>query len=430
MALIAVAAVAACLLAPPAARAQGETWASVNIQRMVEEARWRVGALRLNAAFRLSRAGYDSDIYFGYFDQPVADVTASASIPIQVLLPLSKKAVIDVSETPEYDFYLDSSDQRAWNNRLNGRLHLALDKVYIQAGGGMSNVRRRFSPELDLNVRQKTDNLNALILWQASRNTSLAVLYGGAQYRFDEDVFYGGQSLADRLNRNEEYVDLIGYVRPSARLRLSLDAQYGSYQFRRSLSKDRNSVSFAFFAGVEFIPTEGNIPLVRGVRGTAALGYMRLDVNDPLMRDGSGLVGEADVRASLSRRVTGHMFFSRGFRFSIYSGVNFYLATTMGAGITRHLSRKADVGYEFMYGRTAYPELDEGDDTPYYRYLTHSLNLGLRLARYLGMTISGSFGQRDRGGPSPLMNRFFVGLSLVYGFTGSGMSAPTRGGIR
>jgi len=427
--IAAVTGLAWLVIAPGLARAQGQTWVGGNLQKMVEAARWRLGVLRVNAAFRLARTGYDSDIYYGFLIDPTPDVTSSASTPVQVLLPLSKKAVVDVSDSPEYVFYLDNRGQRTWNNTFYGRVHVALDKIYIQAGGGLSNVRRRLSPELDLHIRQKALNLSGLLLWQASKSTSLALLYNGAQFHL-EDVNFEGVSLADRLNRNEEYLDLIAYVQPSARVRLSLDGQYGSYQFQGSEGALRDSTSYALFAGAEFIPAEGDLEIVRGLVGAVTIGYMRIDMRNPQFKDGSGLMGEASVSARLSSRMTGQITFSRDFQFSIYSGGSYYLSTSAGAGITRLLSRRVSLSYDFTYGQTSYPGSDSISQPHYYRYLTHALSLNLRLARHLGATFFGTFGQRERGASLPVRDRYFAGLSLVYGFVGSGMSAPARGGRR
>jgi hypothetical protein len=427
----AAAGLACLLIAAPGARAQVRTWVGANLEQMVESARWRLGALRVNAAFSLANAGYDSDIYYGFLSEPTPDLTASASLPVQVILPLSKKAVIDVTDAPRYAFYLDAAGERSWNNVLEGRLHFALNRIYIQASGGMSDVRRRLSPELELNVRQKANRLGGLVLWQASRITSVALLYSGAQYAYG-DVFVDGRSLADRLNRNEETVDLIGYVQPSPRIRLSLDGQYGTYEFRRSGPDFRDAASYAFFVTAEFIPdiAVGDLEISRKLSGTAAVGLMMIDMKDPGRKDGSGLVGEVSITARLSRRMSGQIMFQRGFQFSIYSGSSYYLSTSIGAGITRHLSRKANISYSFTYGSTSYPGAEpEAGTVRYYRYLTHTLRLGLRLARHVDMSFFGSFGQRDRGGPAPLRSRYFGGLSLTYGFVGRGMTAP-RGGIR
>jgi hypothetical protein len=417
------------LFAPGSAWGQGQTWVGGNLQQMVEGALWRLGALRVNAAFRLAQTGYDSDIYYGFLADRTPDVTSSASTPVQVLLPLSKKAVLEVSDTPEYAFFLDNRSQRAWNNSAQGRIHVALNRIYFQAGGGLSNVRRRLSPELDLNVRQKTDFVNGLVLWQASKSTSLALLYGGSQYRL-EDTVVDGTNLADRLDRNEGLLDLVSYIQPSARIRLSLDGQYGSYEFIRSTTSLRNSTSYAFFAGIEFVPGPEDLEMIHGLQGAAAIGYMQIDLRDPAFRDGSGLVGQASVTARLSRRMAVQFNFSRGFQFSIFSGASYYLSTNAGAGITELLSRRASLTYSFSYGRTTYPGSDAGGTGRFYKYVMHNLSLDLQLARYLSVAFQGSFGQRDRGNSVPLRDRFFVGVSLVYGRMGGGMSAPVRGGMR
>ena len=132
---------------------------------MVGSARWRLDALRINASVSIANAGYDTDIYYGYFSQATPDFTLTASVPVQILLPISKKAVVEFNDAPQYLFYGKTERERAWNNIFNGRFHLALDKVYIQVGGGLSNVRQRLSPELDINIRQKSDSLDGTFLW-------------------------------------------------------------------------------------------------------------------------------------------------------------------------------------------------------------------------------------------------------------------------
>jgi hypothetical protein len=121
------------------AHAQGQTWLGEGLAQMVEGARWRISEVRVNAAFVLANAGYDSDIYFGYLQgHDVPDWTFAASTPVQLIVPLSKHVVFDLSDTPQYLFYLDTKKERAWNNTFQGRIHVALEKIYFQAGGEMA----------------------------------------------------------------------------------------------------------------------------------------------------------------------------------------------------------------------------------------------------------------------------------------------------
>ncbi len=416
------------VLLPRPVFGQGNTWAGASLAQMVEGARWRLGAFRVNAAFSLSNVGYDSDVFYGYTSEPVPDFTLAAGTTVQVLLPLSKKVVLDIFDSPQYLFYLDSKNERAWNNTFRAQVHFAFDRVYVQLGGGLSDVRYRLSPELNVNVRQKQDSLDGLVLWQASKRASLAFVYGSAKYDLGEAEF-GGVSLSDYLNRKEDYFDLITYIEPSPKVRFFVDGQYGSYAFTKEEFRSRDARSYGIFAGIEFIPKPGEQIATAGIEGSLRLGYQRLDIIDPRFVDGSGLTGAADVSVSLLKRNVAHAFFSRGFQFSVFSGSSYYLATAYGGGISRLLSRKASLYYEISFGSSLYP----GSGAPegaLNRYTTHSFGLNLMLARQLSLGFLGTLGKRILDSSGLARNRNFFGFNLVYGSTGGTMSAPGGGSRR
>jgi hypothetical protein len=415
-----------CLLGSPGfMAAQGNTWVGVNLEQMVNAARIRLGELRLNAAFELTNAGYDSDVYYGYLEEAAPDYTFSAGLPVQVLLPLSKKVVLDVSDTPQYLFYLDTERERAWNNSFQGLIHFALDEIYLQAGLESANVRRRLSPELDVNVREKRNGLNGLALWQLSRMTSLALIYGGTEYSYTDAEFLG-ENISERLSRREEFFDFVTYVQPGPRTRIFVDGQFGTYKFTATEAANRDAKSYAFFGGVEFIPRTGEVLQRMGIRGSARLGYTRLDIDESGVPGGSGITGEADISFEFLKKTTGRLSLTRAFQFSIYSGASFYLTTRYGAGIARRLSRRASLNYGFSYVNNDYPRAS-GFDGVNNRFLNHSISLGLRLARHLDVTLLGTLSQRTRYATDPVRNRSFLGMSLTYGYSRVGMSAPVGG---
>ena len=395
---------------------------------MVEAARWRVGAFRINASLALTNAGYDTDIYYGYLDEAVPDYTFSAGVPVQVLLPLSKKVVLDVFDSPQYVFYLDTNKERTWNNIFRGQVHFAFDRFYVQAGGGLSNNRQRLSPELNINVRQKEDSLDGTVLWQASRAMSLALLYGGSQFYYG-DAEFGGTSIAETLNRKESYFDLVSYLQPSSRVRLFVDGQFGTYTFTEAASSFKDTRSYGVFGGLEFVPREGEARPVEPVQGSISLGYKLFDILDPLLADGSGFVGAVDISAGLFKRTTGRAFFSRDFAFSAYSSGTFFLSTTYGGGISRRMSRRATFSYDLSFSRSSYPEA-AGGGMPIgqnFQYTTHNFSLNVTLARNLGITFLGTLSKRGLDEPGLGRNRNFFGLNLVYGNPSGTISAPSRG---
>lgn len=398
---------------------QGNTWPGGGLAQMVEGAGWRLGPLRINGAFTLGNAGHDSDVYYQYLgNDPVPDWTFAAGVPAQVLLPLGKKVVLDLSDSPQYLFYLDTKNERAWNNTVRGQVHFPLDRFYAQVGGGMADVRRRLSLELDINVREKRDDLGGLFLWQASKATSIAFFYERAKYDYG-DAEYLGTRLAERLNRTVDLVDTIVYFQASRRTRLYFDGQYGNYIFMGGTSENRDAKSYGIFGGIEFIPLVGGR---LGLRGGFKLGYMRLDLANPGLMDGSGIAGEADVSAHLTHRTSVQFVFSRGFQFSIYSGATYYLSTLYRAGLSQSLSRRFILSYDVQFGSSSYPAVGDFQSLGGDRYSAHTFSLILRPARYMSMTLFGTLGRRVR--PSADLTtrvRSFFGLSLTYGFPGNQM---------
>lgn len=417
---------------PGTAFTQGSTWAGENLAQMIEMAHWKFGTLRVNGSLELLNAGYDSDIYYGYLDKPVPDFTLSASVPIQLLIPVSKKIVFDIFDNPQYMFYLDTEKERAWNNMFRGQVHIALEKFYIQAGGGLSNVRRRLSPELDVNIREKTNKLDGLVLWQVSGQTSLAMIYGGAEFDYG-DAEFGGTSIAEALNRKENFFDLAAYVQPNPRIRFFLDGQYGTYVFPQESAVSKDARSYGVFGGFEFTPKEGEVVPAARFQGSVNLGYMRFDMKDPQFVDGSGLAGAVDLSVGLLRRTEVRGFFSRGFQFSVYSGASYYIATAYGGGITRRLSRRAFLRYVLTFGQVDYPKDEINGGIPQgsrSRYTNHMASLEIRLAQNLAMTFVGTLGERLFGETAQARNRNFFGLNLVYGYPAGRISASVRGMAR
>lgn len=408
---------------------QGNTWAGASLAQMIDAARWRIGALRINAALALTNAGYDSDIYYGYFDEAVPDYTFSAGVPVQVLLPLSKKVVLDVFDSPQYVFYLDTKNERAWNNTFRGQVYFALDRFFIQAGGGLSNIRQRLSPELNINIRQREDSLNGSVLWQASRVMSLALLYGGSQFDFGNAEF-GGTSIAENLNRKEDYFDIVAYLQSTSRVRFFMDGQYGSYRFTEDVSRLRNTRSYGVFGGFELIPMTGEARRAGGVQGSVSLGYKRFDVIDPRFIDASGLVGAINVSTGLLARTTCRASFSRDFQFSIYSNASYYIMTAYGGGMTWLLSRRTSIAYDISFDASSYPNDAIGGGLPQainYRYTTHLFSLNLQLARNLGVQIFGTVGRRTMNETGLVRNRNSFALNLIYGVTAGRISTPIPG---
>lgn len=412
----------------PPARCQVSTWAGTSLATMLDRAQWKLGPLRGNTSLTIANAGYESDIYYGYLADAVPDFSLAASIPVQALCPLGKRVVLEIYESPQYLFYLSTRQERAWNNALRGQIHLSLDRLYVQASAGHSNVRQRLSPELNINVRLKEDRLNGTVLYQISQRGSLAFLYRATNYDHG-DAQYAGTQIGKSLNRRENFFDLIAYMQPNPGVRFYLDGQFGTSQFADPTAKFKDARSYGVFGGLDFVPDVENTKRVAKIQGGIGLGYMRFDMVDPERVDGSDFIGNAKVSVRLQERITVRASFSRGFQYSIYSGATYYVSMNYGGGLEYLLSRHTSISYDIYFARSTYPA-DEtaGGGVPagvYNLYTTHLFGLNLRVARQLTVTFTGMLGKRAADPTSLARNRNFIGLSLVYGAATGTVSSPS-----
>ncbi|MGA2363669.1 MAG: outer membrane beta-barrel protein [Candidatus Aminicenantales bacterium] len=410
--------------------AWGSTWMGAGLEAMVSAARWKAGPFRYTGAFQLGNAGYDSDIYFGTLANPIPDYTFTAGPDIQILLPLEKKIVFAISESPRYVFFLDTRRERTLNNSFTGQAHFIFDRFYIQAGAALTNAKQRLSTELNINVRLKEDSINGLALWQVSEGTSLALQYQRSVFRY-ENTTSGTANISENLNRTENYIDVMAFLQHQAKTRFYLDAQYGSYAFMEKISSYKDSRSYSVYGGVEFVPPAAEYASqTAGIRGRINIGYQLFHVLDPLQNDYSGLSGNTDVSWEIIKLTSLHLFFSIGPQFSVYSGVTYYLQTLYGAGLARSLSRKIMLSYDFSYSRNKYPagEIAGGSSSgvPADRYMTHALNLNFQLQRDLGLSLMANLGSRNsRFAPRTDSRRYFIGFSLTYGYSPGGLAMPS-----
>jgi len=412
---------------------QGSTWAGANLQQRLQEARWRLGSLRVNAAFSLGQVGYDSDIYSGFFTEAVPDFSFSASVPIQALLPLKKQIVIEVFDSPQYVYYLETVNERTWNNLFRGQVHFALDRFYVQAGGSLSNIRLRMSDELLVNVRQREDSLNGSILWQVSEETSLALLYGGQQYRYG-DPGTGAEHIVAALSRNVQSIDFVTYLQPNARFRYFLDGQFAGYDFTEPSSAFKDARSYGIFGGFELAPRVGELLQAAGVGGSIRLGYMRVNMNDPQRLDGSALVGRINLSLKLLKKTEGRVVYSRGYQFSGYSGATFYLVSSLGGGVSERVSRRTTISYDILLSGHSYPaENVETGNIPsdfYGRYTAHIFKIDIRLAQNLGIGFSGTLARRKRVESGQFRDVGTCSLHLVYGAATGMIPSPVGSLLR
>ena len=389
-----------------------------SLETIVNAARWKAGALRYNAAIQVANAGYDSDIYFGNTPSPVPDYTFSAGIPLRLFLPIKKSVVLDISENPQYLFFLKTKKERALNNDFGGYLHFLFDRVYLRGEARFSTIQQRLSPELTIPIREKQDNLGALALWQISKGTSVALQYRSSTYKYDNppDASY---NISANLDRREDFLTFTGYLQRVSKTRFFLAGDYGSYAFTEAVSRSKDSQSYGIYGGVEFLPSPEGRRGDKGLQGTINLGFKYFTLVDPQTKDFSGLVGNTSVSIGIFKLTSVRGFFSRDVEISASSSFAYYVNTSYGGGISRWLSRKSRLEYLLSINRGNYPAgLTDGGGTPQnalLSYTTHSLGLFFQVQRDLECSLLATLSNRGGYASIPGGHRYFIGFNLTYG---------------
>lgn len=402
----------ALLSNPLPARAQGANWMASSVLSLLSRAPWKMGPLRGYRAFSLGNVGYDSDIYYGFQDKEYPDFTFTAGPSFQWFVPLKKLIIFDTYQQLQGAFYAENEKERTFNFRTRNQLHFLHKKFYGKTALSYDNVRRRFSPELILNIREETLTWDGLMLWQFSRTGAIAWQLSTARYNY-RNAEYEGLFLDRELNRREIYADTFLYFQPSPKYRFFLNGQMGFYNFKYPESKIRDSRSYAVLGGLEFTPELS--PTGSTFQGGFSIGYIYLDPKAPVYRPASDIVGTGSVSITLSRWLSLRGYYSRNFSVSIYSSLLHYLSTSYGGGFTFRLNDKVNLGNNITFGQTDYPFEEGQPEAPTYKFTTLSANIGIRLAREWNFNFFGNLSQRKILPAERKLNRYFVGFSLTFG---------------
>ena len=405
--------IAIFLLAAADSFAQSSNWLANNVLSLFQNAPWKLGSIRAYRQFTLGNAGYDSDIYYGYYDTHYPDVSFNAGPAFQWFAPLSKLIIFDSYQSLQGAFYFKNDRERAFNFVTRNQVHFLSKKFYGKTGINYSNVRRRLSPELLLNIREEEISWDGLFLWQFSRSGAVAWQIRGAKLNYRQSS-YEEISLYRELNRNEYFADAFLYFQPGTSFRLYLNGQVGLFDFQYRESQFKNSRTYAAYGGLEFIPASG--PIRRAFQGSLSLGYMYLDIQSREFKDASGVVGNGNILINLSHWLSLQAYYSRGFNVSVYSSLLHYLQTTYGGGLRFTLSKRVTLGNHFAQGFSKYPfSQEEGLTGPENRYTTLMANLGIRLSRDWSLNIFGTLNQRKILPEERKLKRYFIGFNLIFG---------------
>jgi hypothetical protein len=115
----------------PAARTLS---AADSVKGEVEQSRFHLGPIRLLPFLAVSNAGYNNNL-FDTPDHKVADYTATVAAGTRFVLPVGTRFYVRGRAAPEYVWYLDHAEGRAWGRLLDGDVLAFFNRASLTAGG-------------------------------------------------------------------------------------------------------------------------------------------------------------------------------------------------------------------------------------------------------------------------------------------------------
>ena len=137
------------------------------IKSEVESSRFRLGPLRLIPVFRVSNAGYDSNVFgtpdvcpeLTGCDQPKTDDwTATVSGGLRMVVPLGSKIFLRAEALPSYTWYQETEGRRTWGGFYAGSLYMYFNRLSFEARGFQSQALEFLNSETDTRVDRTTDD--------------------------------------------------------------------------------------------------------------------------------------------------------------------------------------------------------------------------------------------------------------------------------
>jgi hypothetical protein len=398
------------LLVRTSADAYGRTWMGANLEYAVRQAVLKIGPFRLRTILVLSNAGYDSNVY-RTATNPVKDYSITAGPAFYLYLPIRKKIVFSIYESPQYVYFLETKRERTWNQYTSAQASIALERLFLSAGAGYSKAREIWNTEIDIRPQRTENSLKGDALWQVSRKTSLQLGYRESKFDY-EDLSLGAANIKQTLNHTERYLSGSLYLQLTGKIRGGAEYEQGRFDFQ-SPGSPRNSESQAVYGKINLAPV-GRIS-----------GSVRIGVKDFRLRSGPGgnfrgVAGDSDISIKLGQSMKLRGTYGRDVQFSTWFGYAYFIENRAGAGISVYPFRKIRLDYDYFTGDNYYPLASltgEGQDAERTdRNRTHRVGIYLRLKGRMAFGLSINWWQRD----STLVwfsgKRTFFGANLIYDF--------------
>lgn len=386
-----------------------------SLEREADQARIRLGPLRLRPVLSLGNFGYTNNFFGETEEARKGDFTATVMGGVKAIVPVGSRLFFRGSVLPSYHWYLDNEERRGFGGTYDFSALWYVSRFSFEARAGSYTANVNLSSEVEQPVEQNVLAGRLRAQYELGSRTTLVGDLNLAKRS------YGGPGLS------EEELDTVAGLDGT-------DAVW-SIGVRRKVGA-RLLVGVSYEQGDLTFVNEGELrdATSRGVLGSAYLDNSRLDVNvylgyrDFQPKGGSSFVpysgpsGGADVGYALSRLITLGAFGRSSLISSLYSDAAFYDEQRVGASLG-FSPRWASLLVSFEAGPNRYtnptPQPDGSSVTRKDDVRTIRAGIRGRISRFLNLGITADKSDYTSNLPGLDRSVFRIGTTVGFGVSGS-----------
>lgn len=395
-ALALVTALSAMIPAPPASAQfsqytepgsllQRGTSRKEQMERAVENARWRLGPLRLSPWFTIRDAAYVSDVFAGSQDVPgleeeEPDFTITGGAGLQGFVPLGPKSYFTFDALPHYVYWQEQEDRRRLNGYYGASLLGFFNRLTTEATVRRAEEQGVLTPEFEQRVHSRQDRIEGLV--EVELTPSLFVFASGSSLETSALT----EDLGDdprlppfqELDREERLLRGGVELRFRERLRVAVGAERSEVDFLEPGHDRSNSGTAPLlewgYTGPRLVVTGG--AAFRSLEPEEGSEFVPFDET----------TGQIQATWTPRWRLAYSVYGSRNLVYSLEQDASHFTSDRFGAAITAKVGRESSVSlfgeagvHDYAVSAAAGPALPREDDfTAYGTRLTLALRERVR----------------------------------------------------
>jgi len=324
------------------------------IEREMEEARWRLGPFRVAPWLALRGLTYEDDVFVQNEEgdaEATSDVHGSVGAGLSVYLPVGEDVFWVVQALPEYLFWVDLDERNQLIGRYGAGLYADLNRLRIGLDGQLAEQQGTVTSESAQQVLSERTSVHAVAELEVTAAFSVAV--DAAQSEHTHGLADGSTVSAgfdySNLDREEQVLAAELRYHPSEKVELALGAE---------------ATETDFDAGARDLSSTGTSPYLRlHLDGNRLLFDAQVVRRELEPEPGSVLVpvdqteGSARLELEVSHRFELSLYGSLSTAYAISSGFTQFDQERLGVGVGLPLSDRLTLSAFYETGSDDYEPL-------------------------------------------------------------------------